>query len=155
MSIMERELRRRAYPPLHAGEGGSQSHAIERPKFEGARDVLITREGPTTAGRVHFPAHSILRMRQCPHPQRGRRPGGAPLGNATYCSTSTPTDGGGFGDRSVKSVADFVLAVVPPRQIALNPAASSWIVIRISASRRYRGDTCGRSFDQAAADLMV
>ncbi len=36
---------------------------------------VITREA-TTAGRVHFPAHSILSMRQCPHPQRGRRPGG-------------------------------------------------------------------------------
>jgi hypothetical protein len=153
MSITERTS---AYPPVPAGEarqGGFQSlmDAIERSEIEvpalsaaALRDVLrgvITGEGPTTSGRVHFsraldPGDASLCARIL---NAAGGEAGAPVTqlelNVLFdidAVAAERTDDGRFDDLLVKSVAHFALAeaghVVPPRQIALNPATalSSW-----------------------------
>jgi hypothetical protein len=125
--------------------------AIEHSKIEVAelsaaalRDVLkgvITGEGPTIAGRVHFsrvldPGDVSL----CARILRGAGgEAGAPVtrleANVLFdidAAGAERTDEGRFDDLLVKSVAHFALAeaghVVPPRQVALDPATelSSW-----------------------------
>ena len=125
--------------------------AIEHSRIEVAdlsaaalRDVLtgvITGEGPTTAGRVHFsrtldPADASLCARIM---TAAGGEAGAPVtqleANVLFdidAAAAERTDDGRFDDLLVKSIAHFVLAeaghVVPPRQIALDPATdlSSW-----------------------------
>jgi hypothetical protein len=107
-------------------------------------DVLsgvITGEGPTTAGRVHFsrsldPADAALCVRIL-----GGAGGAAglpvtrPEANVLFdidAAAAERTDNGRFGDLFVKSIAHCALAdaghKVPPRQIALSPDTdlSSW-----------------------------
>jgi hypothetical protein len=135
------------------GEGGFQSliDAIERSKIEvpelsaaALRLVLrgvITGEGPTTAGRVHFsraldPDDASLCARIL---NAAGGEAGAPVTRLEAsvlfdidAVAAERTDDGRFDDLLVKSVAHFVVAeaghVVPSRQIALNPgtALSSW-----------------------------
>ena len=125
--------------------------AIERSKIEvpdlsaaALRDVLqgvITGEGPTTAGRVHFsraldPDDASLCTRIL---KAAGGEAGAPVtrleANVLFdidAVAAERTDDGRFDDLLVKSVAHFALAeaghVVPPRQVALDPATalSSW-----------------------------
>jgi hypothetical protein len=156
MSIMEVSAAPPADPTVPAGEGrqrGFQSlmDAIECSKIEvpelsaaALRDVLrgvITGEGPTTAGRVHFsraldPGDASLCARIL---NAAGGEAGAPVTqlelNVLFdidAVAAERTDDGRFDDLLVKSVAHFALAeaghVVPPRQIALNPATalSSW-----------------------------
>jgi hypothetical protein len=108
------------------------------------RDVLrgvITGEGPTTAGRVHFsraldPGDAWLCARIL---NAAGGEAGVPVTqlelNVLFdidAVAAERTDDGRFDDLLVKSVAHFALAeaghIVPPRQIALNPATalSSW-----------------------------
>jgi hypothetical protein len=125
--------------------------AIENSKIEVAglsaaalRGVLkgvITGEGPTTTGRVHFsrtldPADALLCARIL------TAAGGktdAPVTRLEAevlfdidAAAAERTDDGRFNDLLVKSVAHFALAeaghMVPPRQVALDPATqlSSW-----------------------------
>jgi hypothetical protein len=107
-------------------------------------DVLngvITGEGPTAAGRVHFsrsldPADAALCVRIL-----GSAGGAAglpvtrPEANMLFdidAAAAERTDNGRFGDLFVKSIAHCALAEaghkVPPRQIALSPDTdlSSW-----------------------------
>jgi len=125
--------------------------AIENSKIEvrdlsaeALRDVLkgiITGEGPTTAGRVHFsrtldPADAVLCARIL---SAAGGEDGAPVTRLEVdvlfdidAAATERTDDGRFDDLLVKSVAHFALAeaghVVPPRQVALDPATelSSW-----------------------------
>jgi hypothetical protein len=125
--------------------------AIEHSKIEVAdlsaaalRDVLngvITGEGPTTAGRAHFsrtldPGDAQLCARIL---MAAGGEAGTPVtrleANVLFdidAAATERTDGGRFDDLLVKSVAHFALAkaghVVPPRQVALDPATelSSW-----------------------------
>ena len=125
--------------------------AIENSKIEVAelsaaalRGVLtgvITGEGPTTTGRVHFsrtldPADALLCARIL------TAAGGktdAPVTRLEAevlldidAAAAERTDDGRFNDLLVKSVAHFALTeaghMVPPRQVALDPATqlSSW-----------------------------
>jgi hypothetical protein len=144
------------YPPPHAGEAERGSFqnlmaAIERSKIEvpelstaALRDVLkgvITGEGPTTAGRVHFsraldPDDASLCARIL---KAAGGEAGAPVtrleANVLFdidAVAAERTDDGRFDDLLVKSIAHFALAeaghVVPPRQVALDSATalSSW-----------------------------
>jgi len=125
--------------------------AIEQSKIEVAElsaaalgDVLkgvITGEGPTTAGRVHFsraldPDDASLCARIL---KAAGGEAGAPVtrleANVLFDSDAAAaerTDAGRFDDLLVKSVAHFALAetghAVPPRQVALDPATelSAW-----------------------------
>jgi len=125
--------------------------AIENSKIEVAdlsaaalRGVLkgvITGEGPTTAGRVHFsrtldPADALLCARIL---AAAGGKAGAPVTRLEAevlfdidAAAAERTDDGRFNDLLVKSVAHFALAeaghMVPPRQVALDPATqlSSW-----------------------------
>ena len=125
--------------------------AIENSKIEVAdlsaaalRGVLkgvITGEGPTTAGRVHFsrtldPADALLCARIL---TAAGGKAGAPVTRLEAevlfdidAAAAERTDDGRFNDLLVKSVAHFALAkaghIVPPRQVALDPATqlSSW-----------------------------
>ena len=125
--------------------------AIENSKIEVAdlsaaalRGVLkgvITGEGPTTAGRVHFsrtldPADALLCARIL---AAAGGKAGAPVTRLEAevlldidAAAAERTDDGRFNDLLVKSVAHFALAeaghMVPPRQFALDPETqlSSW-----------------------------
>jgi len=125
--------------------------AIEHSKIEVAGlsaaalgDVLkgvITGEGPTTAGRVHFsraldPDDASLCARIL---RAAGGEAGAPVTRLEAnvlldidAAAAERTDEGRFDDLLVKSVAHFALAeaghAVPPRQVALDPATelSSW-----------------------------
>ena len=125
--------------------------AIENSKIEVAdlsaaalRGVLkgvITGEGSTTAGRVHFsrtldPADALLCARIL---AAAGGKAGAPVTRLEAevlldidAAAAERTDDGRFNDLLVKSVAHFALAeaghMVPPRQVALDPATqlSSW-----------------------------
>ena len=125
--------------------------AIENSKIEVAelsaaalRGVLtgvITGEGPTTAGRVHFsraldPADALLCARIL---NAAGGEAGAPVTRLEAevlldidAAAAERTDDGRFNDLLVKSVAHFALTeaghMVPPRQVALDPATqlSSW-----------------------------
>jgi hypothetical protein len=125
--------------------------AIEHSKIEVAElsaaalgDVLkgvITGEGPTTAGRVHFSRaldpHDASLCARILNAAGGKA--GAPVtrleANVLFdidAAAAERTDQGRFDDLLVKSVAHFALAetghAVPPRQVALDPATqlSSW-----------------------------
>ena len=108
------------------------------------QDVLsgvITGEGPTTAGRMHFsraldPADAALCVRIL-HGAGGA--GGLPVTRPEAqvlfdidAAAAERTDNGRFGDLFVKSIAHCALADaghrVPPRQVALSPETdlSSW-----------------------------
>jgi hypothetical protein len=108
------------------------------------QDVLsgvITGEGPTTAGRVHFsraldPADAALCVRIL-HGAGGAA--GLPVTRSEAAvlfdidaAAAERTDDGRFGDLFVKSIAHCALAEaghrVPPRQVALSPETdlSSW-----------------------------
>jgi hypothetical protein len=108
------------------------------------QDVLngvITGEGPTVAGRVHFsrtldPADAALCARIL---EGAGGAAGLPVTRLEAevlfdidAAAAERTDNGRFGDLFVKSIAHFVLAQaghkVPPRQIALAPETdlSSW-----------------------------
>ena len=108
------------------------------------RDVLngvITGEGPTTAGRVHFsrtldPDDASLCARIL---TAAGGEAGAPVTRLEAsvlldidAAAAERTDDGRFDDLLVKSVAHFALAeagyTVPPRHVALDPATelSSW-----------------------------
>ncbi len=134
----------RSFPSLIA--------AIERSKIEVAelsaaalRDVLkgvITGEGPTTAGRMHFsrtldPGDASLCARIL---TAAGGEAGAPVTRLEAdvlfdidAAAAERTDNGRFDDLLVKSVAHFALAEaghsVPPRQVALDPATAlaSWV----------------------------
>jgi len=125
--------------------------AIEQSKIEvadlsaaalsGVLKGVITGEGPTTDGRVHFsrmldPSDALLceRILMAAGGERG-----APVkrveANVLFdidAAAAERTDDGRFGNLLVKSVAHCVLAEagqrVPPRQVALAPATdlSSW-----------------------------
>jgi hypothetical protein len=144
-------------PPPHAAEGREGVSfqnliaAIERSKIEAPelsaaalRSVLkgvITGEGPTAAGRVHFsraldPDDASLCARIL---KAAGGEAGAPVtrleANVLFdidAVAAERTDDGRFDDLLVKSVAHFALAeaghAVPPRQVALDPATalSSW-----------------------------
>jgi hypothetical protein len=125
--------------------------AIEQSKIEVAElsaaalgDVLkgvITGEGPTTAGRVHFsraldPDDASLCARIL---KAAGGEAGAPVtrleANVLFdidAAAAERTDAGRFDDLLVKSVAHFALAetghAVPPRQVALDRATelSAW-----------------------------
>ncbi len=125
--------------------------AIERSKIEvpelsatALGDVLkgvITGEGPTTAGRMHFsraldPDDASLCARIL---RAAGGEAGAPVTRLEAnvlldidAAAAERTDQGRFDDLLVKSVAHFALAeaghAVPPRQVALDPATelSSW-----------------------------
>ena len=125
--------------------------AIEHSKIEVAdlsaaalRGVLkgvITGEGPTTAGRAHFsrtldPDDALLCARIL---TAAGGEAGVPVtrieANVLFdidAAAAERTDDGRFDDLLVKSVAHFALAeaghLVPPRQVALDPATelSSW-----------------------------
>jgi len=124
--------------------------AIEHSKIEVAelsaaalRDVLkgvITGEGPTTAGRAHF-SRALDRDDASLCARILRAAGGeagAPVTRLEAdllfdidAAAAERTDDGRFGDLLLKSVAHFALAeaghVVPPRQVALDPATDlSW-----------------------------
>jgi hypothetical protein len=145
------------YAPTHLGRierGGSFQNliaAIERSKIEapelaaaalrGVLKGVITGEGPTTAGRVHFsraldPQDASLCARIL---KAAGGDAGAPVSrleaNVLFdidAAAAERTDNGRFDDLLVKSVAHLTLAeaghVVPPRQVALDPATalSSW-----------------------------
>src|SRR5215831_8997167 len=124
--------------------------AIEHSKIEVAelsvaalRDVLkgvITGEGPTSAGRVHF--SRVLDPQDASLCARILRAAGGEAGapvtqleaNVLFdidAAAAERTDEGRFDDLLVKSVAHFALAeaghVVPPRQVALDPGTDlSW-----------------------------
>jgi hypothetical protein len=108
------------------------------------QDVLsgvITGEGPTTAGRVHFsraldPADAALCVRIL-HGAGGAAglPVTRPEAQVLFdidAAAAERTDNGCFGDLFVKSIAHCALADaghrVPPRQVALSPETdlSSW-----------------------------
>ncbi len=125
--------------------------AIEHSKIEVAElsvtalgDVLkgvITGEGPTAAGRMHFsraldPDDALLCARIL---RAAGGEAGAPVtrreANVLFdidAAAAERSDDGRFDDLLVKSVAHFALAeaghAVPPRQVALDPATelSSW-----------------------------
>lgn len=125
--------------------------AIEHSKIEVAdlaavalRDVLkgvITGEGPTTSGRMHFsrtldPGDALLCARIL---RSAGGEAGTPVTRLEAdvlfdiaAAAAERTDDGRFDDLLVKSVAHFALAEaghkVPPRQVALDPATelSSW-----------------------------
>jgi hypothetical protein len=109
--------------------------------LRGVLEGVITGEGPTTAGRVHFsrtldPADALLCARILT--AAGGKTG-APVTRLEAevlfdidAAAAERTDDGRFNDLLVKSVAHFALAeaghMVPPRQVALDPATqlSSW-----------------------------
>jgi hypothetical protein len=125
--------------------------AIEHSKIEVAelsaaalRDVLkgvITGEGPTTAGRVHF-SHALDPDDASLCARILKAAGGEAGTPVTRLEANVlldidaaaveRTDAGRFDDLLIKSVAHFALAetghAVPPRQIALDPATelASW-----------------------------
>jgi hypothetical protein len=175
MSIIEQASPTPACPPLHEGEGRqggfhSRIDAIERSKIEvpelsaaALRDVLrgvITGEGPTTTGRVHFsraldPDDASLCARIL-NAAGGET--GAPVSqlevNVLFdidAVAAERTDSGRFDDLLVKSIAHFALAeaghVVPPRQIALNPATA------LSSWTNRSTDIDGESLDWIASQL--
>jgi hypothetical protein len=139
---------------LPTGQGpsfGSVIAAIENSEIEMAglsaaalRGVLkgvITGEGPTAAGRVHFsrtldPADALLCARIL---TAAGGAAGTPVTRIEAdvlfdidAAAAERTDDGRFNDLLVKSVAHFALAKaghrVPPRQVALDPMTdlSSW-----------------------------
>jgi hypothetical protein len=131
---------------FHSLVGAIERSKIEVPELSAAalRDALkgvITGEGPTTAGRVHFsraldPDDATLCARIL---KAAGGEAGAPVtqleANVLFdidAVAAERTDDGRFDDLLVKSVAHFALAeaghVVPPRQVALDPATalSSW-----------------------------
>jgi hypothetical protein len=175
MSVIERASATAACPPLHEGEGRQGSFhrlidAIERSKIEvpelsaaALRDVLrgvITGEGPTTTGRVHFSraldlddASLCARILNAAGGEAG-----APVSqlevNVLFdidAVAAERTDSGRFDELLVKSVAHFALAeaghLVPPRQIALNPA------IALSSWTNRSTDIDGESLDWIASQL--
>ena len=109
--------------------------------LRGVLKGVITGEGPTTAGRVHFsrtldPADALLCARIL---MAAGGKAGAPVTRLEAevlfdidAAAAERTDDGRFNDLLVKSVAHFALAkaghIVPPRQVALDPATqlSSW-----------------------------
>jgi hypothetical protein len=145
------------YPPPYAGEGRegvsfqNLMGAIERSKIEvpelsaaalrGVLNGVITGEGPTTAGRVHFsraldPDDASLCARIL---KAAGGEAGVPVtrleANVLFdidAAAAERTDDGRFDDLLIKSVAHLALAeaghAVPPRQVALDPATSlsSW-----------------------------
>ena len=158
--------------------------AIEHSEIEVAelsaaalRDVLngvITGEGPTTAGRVHFSraldsddASLCARILRAAGGEAG-----APVtrleANVLFdidAAAAERTDEGRFDDLLVKSVAHFALAeaghVVPPRQVALDPATElsswangstdidgeilAWITSQVSTKKRLKSTLMGIS----------
>src|SRR5262249_55640529 len=120
--------------------GAIERSKIEVPELSAAAlgDVLkgvITGEGPTTAGRVHF--SRMLDSSDASLCARILRAGGGEAGapvtrleaNMLFdidAAAAERTDEGRFDDLLVKSVAHFALAeaghAVPPRQVALDPA---------------------------------
>src|SRR6266849_5508239 len=155
MSIMEPALVKILDPsqlPAHQDRSFQRlMAAIEHSKIEVAGlsaaalgDVLkgvITGEGPTTAGRVHFsraldPDDASLCARIL---RAAGGEAGAPVTRLEAnvlldidAAAAERTDQGRFDDLLVKSVAHFALAeaghAAPPRQVALDPATelSSW-----------------------------
>src|SRR6266481_1246432 len=126
--------------------GAIEHSKTEVPELSAAAlgDVLkgvITGEGPTTAGRMHFsraldPDDASLCARIL---RAAGGEAGAPVtrleANMLFdidAAAAERTDEGRFDDLLVKSVAHFALAeaghAVPPRQVALDPATelSSW-----------------------------
>ena len=125
--------------------------AIEQSKIEvadlsaaalrGVLNGVITGEGPTTSGRAHFsrtldPGDALLCARIL---AAAGGEAGAPVprleANVLFdiaAAAADRTDDGRFDDLLVKSVAHFALTeaghMVPPRQVALDPATelSSW-----------------------------
>jgi hypothetical protein len=189
MSIIEQASPTPACPPLHEGEGRqggfhSRIDAIERSKIEvpelsaaALRDVLrgvITGEGPTTTGRVHFsraldPDDASLCARIL-NAAGGET--GAPVSqlevNVLFdidAVAAERTDDGRFDDLLVKSVAHFALAEAC-RRIKLN-ALFSCPSCATQASEverdgnfgfpdRHRGNPCGRcSFDHGGGRPVV
>ena len=158
--------------------------AIEHSKIEVAelsaaalRDVLkgvITGEGPTIAGRIHF--SRVLDPHDASLCARILRAAGGEAGapvtrleaNVLFdidAAAAERTDDGRFGDLLVKSVAHFALAeaghAVPPRQLALDPATElsswanrltdidseilAWIASEVSDKRRLKSTLMGFS----------
>ena len=109
--------------------------------LRGVLKGVITGEGPTTAGRVHFsrtldPADALLCARIL---MAAGGKAGAPVTRLEAevlfdidAAAAERTDNGRFNDLLVKSVAHFALTeaghMVPPRQVALDPATQllSW-----------------------------
>ena len=126
--------------------GAIEHSKIEVPELSVAalQDVLkgvITGEGPTITGRVHF--SRMLDSGDASLCARILRAAGGEAGapvtrleaNVLFdidAAAAERTDDGRFDDLLVKSIAHFALAeaghVVPPRQVALDPATelSSW-----------------------------
>jgi hypothetical protein len=155
MSIMEPtsvEILDQSHLPTHRDHsfqslmGAIEHSKIEVPELSAAalRDVLqgvITGEGPTVAGRVHFsrtldPDDASLCVRIL---TAAGGESGAPVTRLEAnvlldidAAAAERTDDGRFDDLLIKSVAHFALAEtghpVPPRQLALDPATqlSSW-----------------------------
>ena len=158
--------------------------AIEHSKIEVAelsatalRDVLkgvITGEGPTIAGRIHF--SRLLDPHDASLCARILRAAGGEAGtpvtrleaNVLFdidAAAAERTDEGRFDDLLVKSVAHFALAeaghAVPPRQLALDPATElsswanrstaidgeilAWIASEVSNKRRLKSTLMGFS----------
>jgi hypothetical protein len=141
------------------------------------QDVLsgvITGEGPTTAGRVHFsrtldPADAALCARIL---EGAGGTAGLPVTRLEAdvlfdidAAAAERTDNGRFGDLFVKSIAHCALAAaghkVPPRQLALAPATDlstwanlstdidgeilAWIGARVHNKRRLKSTLTGLS----------
>jgi hypothetical protein len=155
MSIMERDSVKVIDPsqlPAHQDRsfqnlmGAIEHSKIEVPELSAAalRDVLngvITGEGPTATGRVHFsrtldPDDASLCARIL---TAAGGESGAPVTRLEAnvlldidAVAAERTDAGRFDDLLIKSVAHFALAetghAVPPRRLALDPATelSSW-----------------------------
>jgi len=155
MSIMERASVKIIDPsqlPAHQDRsfqnlmGAIEHSKIEVPELSAAalRDVLngvITGEGPTATGRVHFsrtldPDDASLCARIL---TAAGGESGAPVTRLEAnvlldidAAAAERTDAGRFDDLLIKSVAHFALAetghAVPPRQLALDPATelTSW-----------------------------
>jgi hypothetical protein len=140
-------------------------------------DVLsgvITGEGPTTAGRMHFsraldPADAALCVRIL-HGAGGAAglPVTRPEAEVLFdidAAAAERTDNGRFGDLFVKSIAHCALAEaghrVPPRQVALSPETDlyswvnrttgidgeilAWIASRVRNKRRLKSTLAGLS----------
>jgi hypothetical protein len=172
---------------LSAGSHHNFHHlvaAIEQSKIAVAdlsvvalQDVLsgiITGEGPTAAGRVHFsrtldPADAALCARIL---ERAGGAAGLPVTRLEAdvlfdidAAAAERTDNGRFGDLFVKSIAHCALAAaghrVPPRQVALAPATDlsawanrstdidgeilAWISSRVHNKRRPKSTLTGLS----------
>jgi len=152
MDKSEVEIADRSQLPAHPDHNfHSLLAAIERSDIEvvdlsaiALRNVLtgvITGEGPTTSGRIHF--SRMLDLSDAQLCARILMAAGGPAGTPVTrleanllfdidAAAAERTDDGRFDDLLVKSVAHFALAeaghIVPPRQIALDRATglSSW-----------------------------